>query len=741
MTTMIFQHSLSAFAFLAALGSSAYAAGPTPAPAGATSASAAKPHPPATHPQVTELAPVKVRMHPVAPVRGDTLAAYGSASLHDTPAAVTVIGQQQIADNQIQTLAELANLDAALGDGYAPIGYIQNLTIRGYPLDLATGYRVNNLTVTGEQFIAFEDKQEVQILQGLAGLDAGVMEPGGVVNFVSKRPANVRSITLGTDAYGSRSVALDVGRWVTPTFGVRVNIAAASMRAFVDHTHGQRWLAALATDWKISPRATLQLDSDFTGYSQLSVSAYQLLGGVTLPEDVDRHQLLAYEPWQQPTSIHANNSSAHLDWKLDDRWTARFAAGHSRSVVQDNVSFAYGCTGAPGCTAGPTPAAWFAPNGNYDIWDYRSPNETYLDDEGRATLEGQLDSGVATQDLSLGVDTLHHTVALPDEVFDFVGYANIDERTPPVYPPSPSVPGPLVQRLNSWEQSAFALDRVQFGTHWQVLAGGHFTSLTERAWDASGSAEPTTRMQEFLPQAALLWQPTAALTTYLSASRGLSLGEQAPYWTTNAGDTLAPRLSSQVEAGAKLLWGPRLDLEAALYRIHEPYQFAQPDGTGNFLFVQRGEEVHSGLELSANGEATADLGVHASLAFIRARAQDTGVPDYEGHQVANVPDLSTALALDYRLPALPQLVLSGGWSYASRKAATATGNVYAPAYNVFNAGLRYNTSWGDHPIVWRFRVDNLFNRFYWRYTGSDGNDSYLLPGAPRLAWLSVEVQL
>ena len=42
-------------------------------------------------------------------------------------------------------MSELAREDAALGDNYAPVGYYQNIAIRGYPLDLGSGYRINGL--------------------------------------------------------------------------------------------------------------------------------------------------------------------------------------------------------------------------------------------------------------------------------------------------------------------------------------------------------------------------------------------------------------------------------------------------------------------------------------------------------------------------------------------------------------------------------------------------------------------
>jgi iron complex outermembrane receptor protein len=123
--------------------------------------------------------------------------------------------------------------------------------------------------------------------------------------------------------------------------------------------------------------------------------------------------------------------------------------------------------------------------------------------------------------------------------------------------------------------------------------------------------------------------------------------------------------------------------------------------------------------------------------LIRARAQDTGTSAYEGHQVANVPRLRVAVYADYRLPFAPRLSLLGGWRYASPNVATPDGRVRVGAYNVFDAGLRYSATLQGHALTVRLSVDNLFNRFYWRDTGSAYGDSYLFPGAPRLARLSL----
>ena len=670
----------------------------------------------------------------------DTFGSFGSAPLHDTPAAVSVITRDQIDDRQPRTLSELARSDAALGDNYAPVGYYQDIAIRGFVLDLATGYRLNDMTITGEQLTPLEDKQRVEILKGLGGLEADVVAPGGLINYVSKRPANVRSATVGTDSHGSRYAAIDIGGWLSPDFGVRVNAAHEDMHSYVEHANGRRNFLSLAADWKISPNATLQLDTDYQTSGQRSVSGYQLLGGTTLPPHPSRTRMLGFEPWQQPVGIAASNTTVRFNYRFNDVWSAQLSAGHSRSRINDNVAFAYGCFYSPACASGATPGYFFAPNGDYDVYDFRSPGDTRQNDEARAVLKGSFDTGTINHEISLGASAFRRTLDQRPYVYDYVGTANISEANPPFFAPSPNQPGPSARTLTSWQHSLFALDRLHLGAHWQLLAGGRFVRLHERDYDSSGLLQRDTRLSKFLPQTALMWQPIAPLTAYLSFSKGLALGGQAPYWASNGGTTLAPLLSRQVEAGVKYDWSDALSLTAALYRIRQPYQFAQPDSTPEgFTFVQSGQEVHSGLELDAAGRVSPNLRLTASVNLIRARAQNTGTPSYEGHQIVNVPRLRSAVYLDYRLPFAPQLSLLGGWRYASTNPATPNGKTSVPAYDVFDAGLRYESQWHGHALTWRLNVDNVFDHFYWRDTGSAYGDSYLFPGAPRLARLSLTV--
>ena len=154
-----------------------------------------------------------------------------------------------------------------------------------------------------------------------------------------------------------------------------------------------------------------------------------------------------------------------------------------------------------------------------------------------------------------------------------------------------------------------------------------------------------------------------------------------------------------------------------------------------------GQEVHTGVELNLAGRVTDNLRITASANAIRARAENTGIAAYEGHQVINVPRWRTAVYADYSLPFAPGLAMLGGWRYVGTNVATPDGRTSVPAYHVFDAGLRYVTAIDAHALTIRLNVDNVFNHFYWRDTGSSGGDRYLFPGMPRLARLSVTYDL
>ncbi len=689
----------------------------------------------------TELATVRVQAKQTA-TKDVQSGSFGAADWKSTPASVSVLDRSLLDSRHVRTLSELANNDASLGDSYAPEGYYQNIAIRGFALDTATGYRFNGMTLAGEQRLALENVQQVEILKGEAGLAAGVIAPGGVVNFVGKRPAEVRSVTLGTDSEGTRYVAVDAGHWLTPRIGLRFNAAWEDNHSYVDHADGRRNFYSLASDWLIGERGKLEVDANYQTSAQRSVSGYQLLGATTLPRGINRKQMLGYQRWQQPVGIGTTNLTALHTYDFGSAWQSRVSASLSRSVIDDNVAFAYGCYYAESCWDGSVPGNYFAPNGDYDVYDYRSPDDTRRNRQLRAELHGSFATGAVGHQLTLGADYFDRSVSKHRSVNEYVGTGNIHDKEVPQFTPSPKEPGPSVRRLHSRQKALFVLDRMRLADDWQWLAGGRFVKLDERAWDKRGNPERESRVSHFLPQTALIWSATEQLNVYASYVRGISLGQEAPFWTSNDGEFLPSVLSRQAEVGAKYAPTDALTLSAALFRISRPFQYAKPDGSAaGHTFVEEGRQAHTGLELGARGRVTERLQLTASASILRARAHDTGTPAYEGHPLVNVPATRASLHADYQLPFATGLAVTGGWRYASSNVATVDGKVRAPSYSVVDAGLRLRQQLRGHAVDWNLSVDNVFDRFYWRDTGSTAGDYYLFPGAPRQARLSVTIAL
>jgi iron complex outermembrane receptor protein len=676
------------------------------------------------------LAPVKVSetYSEGYQVQEASVAGFAPAPLLDTPASVAVFSEQLLADRQVRKLSEVLQSDASVGESYAPIGYYENFNVRGFELNAASSYKINGQTIAGEQNVALENKQQVELLKGLSGLQSGVAEPGGLINYVTKRPEDVRSVTVSSNEQGERYIATDLGGWFGSErqFGVRANLAHEDIRSYVDHADGKRDFAALAFDWQINPDAVLQLDAEYQQREQRSVPGYQLLGGTRLPHDIDPHDRLAYQQWANPVTIDSLNLGGRFEYRFSDNWTGSVSASRSKVVIDDYSSFAFGSD----------LDAYFSDTGDYNIYDYRSPDDTRRTDEAQAALNGRFNAMGLSHELTVGTSAQRRTLDQRPYFMEGIGSGNIYQQTPAWSPSDKSI-GSSTRRLDSRQYGLFASDRISFNEQWQTVLGARLVRLDEKTFDENGNPGRHTRDYQLLPNAALIYKPRADISLYTSYSKGISSGGTAPWFASNSAEILAPTLSHQLEVGIKRDW-QRLSLSAALFQLRQAYQYSRPDGAGNFTYVQQGQQKNIGLELGASGWLTERLQINASAAAIRARVKNSGTADYEDHQALNVPNFRAALQADYSLP-IPGLALLGGARYSASKYANQAGTVEVGSYAVFDVGSRYSTRIAGYDTTLRLMVDNVFDKRYWRDAGEYLGDGYLFQGAPRTARVSASV--
>jgi len=697
----------------------------------------------------------------------------GGLPLVEAPVAVTVVPRDLLTDQFSRVLSDVVKNDASVGEDYAPVGYYGDFAIRGFSLDLATALQINGLTVAGEQDVPLENKERVEFLKGIPGLASGVTAAGGLVNFVTRRPALVKTLEMATDHRGTSYGTLDLGSLFGGTvgggkrFGVRVNLTGEDAHTYVHHANGVRGAAGFAGDWKLAPDTTLSGDFEYQHKVQHSVAGYQLLGGSTVPFPAYPSNMLGDQPWSKPNTFDTVNTSLRLDSGLGEHgrlagWRGFAAAGLSRSLIDDNVIYPYGAAYDPatGNQLCDTPYWFFCPDGSYEIYDYRSPGELRTDSTAEAVVEGRLKTGAVTHNLALGANLFARAVQLPGPapanapstvqngaVYLAIGVENIYQPNI-VYPDltAQDTAGPVQLTEDNHQTALLAEDRVSLPGGFQLTVGGRLDSLRDHNFaqpQPDGSvAELATEKLLWLPRYAASWTPKPELTLYSTYSVLLSLGPQAPFWA--GGYYLAPFFTRQVEVGAKYEPGRRILLTGALFHMRAPFFYPQgPDQNGNLNFVSEGRETHDGLELGAQGKAAGWARISASAALIKATAAETGTPAYDGKQVINQPRLKIASFADIAVPTslaagLHDLHLLPGWSWTSRKEATRDDLVSVGGYNLFNLGVKYAPGGDGGRLSIRLFSDNLLNKRYWKDTGANYGDTFVHLGAPATVRLSAQ---
>ena len=678
-----------------------------------------------------------------------TVGTLDGATLAETPLSATVVTRDLLIDQGARLLSDVVKNDASIGEDYAPVGYYGDYEIHGFPIDLATGLQINGMTIAGEQDVPLENKERVEFLKGIAGVESGVASGGGLINYVTKRPIAVKAVDMATDHRGTSYGAVDLGHLFgkQKQVGARANLAGEKIQSYVNDANGWRAEGAGAADWKISPKAILKGDFEYQHKVERSVCGYQLLGGTVVPDlsQVHPSTMLGEQSWAKPNTFDTFNTGTRLDYDLPGGWRAFAAASYSHSLIDDNVVYAYGCYNEAECSVPGGPAPWFfAPDGTYDIYDYRDPGELRIDAQAEALVTGHIKTGSVTHDLTGGGELFLRSVQQPSSsVYDPVGSENIYQPIQAVpmeivtSTGLPDVAGPRILYEDNHQSAAVVQDRIHIPGRIQLLAGGRFDSVRDHniAGTTESGALNFTDRKIWLPQYAVTFNPVDDLIIYGNYGVLLSLGPQAPFWA--GGYYLSPFVTRQVEVGAKYEPGQRILLTTALFHMRAPFFYPQAiDDQGDQSFVSEGRETHDGIEVNAEGKATNWLRLTASAAAIRALSDDTGTPAYDNKQVLNVPHLRTAVFADLLVPHAHGLHLMPGWGYTGRKEATRDDLVSVPSYSLFNLGARYTPGGENGRVTLRLYADNITDKRYWKDTGASYGDTFIHLGAPTTVRLS-----
>lgn len=672
----------------------------------------------ASEPQALERVIIQTKRRALYNNRDVNAGALGVQDLHELPFSIGSFSSELIDNQRARTVLDVLKNDASVqATSYG--GAYDNISVRGFSNNGVNSVRRDGLLTTIYSDIPLENKDRVDVLKGLSGFLYGVGEPGGLVNYVLKRPARTPFTSLQFEARSHGGLYTNVDHNLVSgdgIVGVRLNAAAENQGDFTHAGDLSRTLFAGAVDIRLGAQSLLRLDFDYQEKQIASQPLLPLLADGSLLDAgrLDPRTLLG-QPWMRYTS-RAGNLGARLEHSLSDQWNLIAQAALSRMARDARWVDVYvlGVDGRIG--------------NSFDDGDYWiSPNDRYTTLAAQVFLDGRVQAGRFSHDIVAGLADARmrlqdgSAIALTNQTGNIFAPADI---------PEPVLPGPGSGNNDARQRqpALFVSDMVRLTPHWRVLGGLRHVAYRRDTRKADGESEQYHE-DVTLPSASVIWLPTPSATVYAGCNEGLEEGAYAPLGTGNAGERLNPIHSKQVELGVKLLVGEALSMNAAVFRSERPRQAID---TTN-VFRTLGRQRHQGLELNVAGALGRAWSAVAGATWLDAVVTGTGDAD-DGKHPAGVARLQAHAFVDWRLAAVPGLSLNGGVFHVGGRPVDQANTVYVPAYTRLDAGARWATRINAQPTVWRLQVENLGDERYWAHV----TFGKVMAAAPRTLRLSGE---
>ena len=687
--------------------------------------------------EAATLAPVTVDARS-APPQAD-VSGWGDLPLKDVPISATVIDSAQIQSSGARRLADLITFDASVTDAYNSPGYWDYLTVRGFVLDNRFNYRREGLPISAETTIPLDNKERVEILRGTSGIQAGTSAPGGLVNYVVKRPTaqDLREVRLEVSGRGGFLGAADLGgRFGTDKqFGYRLNVATEDLKPRVHNLDGNRKLFALAADWRITPDTLFEAEIEYSHKAQASQAGFSLLGN-RLPPPADPRLNLNNQPWSQPSVFDAFTGTLRLTQALDRNWRWSAQYGTQRLKNDDRLAYPFGC-GAEGNYDR------YCSDGTFDFYDFRSENEKRRLTAGRIDLKGNVTTGSIRHDLGFGILHSRTRNRFEDQAYNYVGTGNVWGTA--IVPPDPSLTDVNTDRdERSTELSV--QDAIRWNDRFTTWLGARHTRLQRDSVRTDGSRPTGYSDGITTPWVAASYAIQPGLMAYASWGKGVE-SQVVPNKTSqysNAGEALRPLASRQWEIGLKGGNDDALAWQLAYFDIRRP--MTNLDAC-NRLGIEPcegkydGNAQHRGIEANAQWQSGPwKLAGGFTLLDAKRRGSDVE-PSTNGEHPVNVPKEVVRANVAYRFAAVPGLQIEGQLSHEGRRNVLPDGSITLPGWTRFDAALRYDTRINGVRAQWTLAVENAFDKRYWKESPYQFGHVYLFPGAPRTLRLGLTASL
>ena len=672
---------------------------------------------------------------------------FSEVSAQDLPLSVRNFSQTDMQDAGAQRISDVLLLDASVSESYNLPAYWDQLSVRGFTLDNRYNFRRDGLPISAQTIIGLENKERIELLKGTSGIQAGTSAPGGLVNYVVKRPPtrptnSVRDVTVSYGPGDNRSVAVDLGDRFgeASQFGYRLNVAHTDLNPYIRQTQGQRDLMALAMDWRINGNNRLEWEFEQSHVEQIGVNFYSLLNSgpnttPIVPAPVDGTRNITRQPGSRPGVFDGLTGSVRFRHQLDNNWMWTTQYALQRLRADDRLVYASGCSA--------TVTDRFCANGDFQIYDYNSENERRNNEVVQTALSGQTSLGGLTHGFTLSVMRQRLVDHMPSmQTSPLLGTTN--SITGGLTAPSlPSDRSGLMSNTQDSTTEWAAKDRIQFNDQTSAWLGLRYTQLNRQSALTDGSS-PALDLRNFAtPWLAVSHQLEVGPTVFASTGAGIE-SELAPNRSSysNAGQALPTLRSHQRELGIKN-FGYQSHWHATWFDITRPMSGDSIGCNNGGLCVRQmdGLAHHQGLEL--NGQTMQNNWVWTgSATWLHARRENAiSDPSLNGQRPINVPNYLMRGLAEYRFTGMTGLRTGLRVSREGERPVMEHGEIMLPAWTTWDLTAHYDTRSDQQATTWTLAIQNVMNKHYWRESPKQYGQYFLNPGAPRTLRASVQWHL
>jgi iron complex outermembrane recepter protein len=618
--------------------------------------------------------------------------------IRDIPQSIQVVPQQVLEDRKVRTLTEsVETVSGVVSDIGFESAISSSRIIRGFGQSFTDGgstfFRNGSRDLDIRGLSPIGTIKQVEVLKGPASVLFGAVEPGGIINTITKQPLSNPYYKLEFEAgnYGYYQPIVDLSGPIDSNKSALYRFIAGYQGSGTEQPFVDRRLTTVAPtlSFNLGNRTKLNLYYEYVNFlsNPLQTSAIRLSDGSLTPRDF-------YAGYPNLSSYDFTNHrfGYNLTHQFNDNWQLRNNVAVVLGTYQDERNYAVGLVDDR-----------FAQIESFD-YDYSKSNIF-----GQIDLLGKFRTGPLAHQLLIGFDfnrfkqnvLLFQNINIPDfdllnPNYDFVSTDRIADSD-------------YATTIQSY--GIYLQDQIALGDRFKFLIGGRYDWIAyEEEFADFGTFgdtidSPVQNSGAFSPRLGFVYQPSKTVSLYASYSRSFV---QTTGFNPD-GRTFQPTRGTQYEVGIKTdFLDGKLSATLAAYQITKT-NVTTSDPTNPAFSIQVGEQRSRGVELDIAGEITPGWRVIASYAYTNAEVTaDNTIP--VGNRLSGVPDHQASLWTTYEIQkgSLKGLGFGLGLFYVGERQGDLDNTFKFSDYLRTDAALFYRRGRFKSAI----NIRNLFNQDY-----------------------------